>query len=245
MTATVVDMATDLARSRRAAPTPWRAGDAEPARRSAELAHERDDVTAQELWGRLRQREPTTGLATVYRTLALLSDAGVVDALSHHAGASSAIGCAARAHHHHLVCERCHRVVEVEKCDLDGWVNKAAEAARLRRHRPPRRDQRDLLRLPARVGSPGACRRPSRRCLHPLRLRDRRDEDDDVTVTRTVTTASGPKKPPAAEAETAYVKYFGIPVKPVTKLDGRCRRPARKPLPATCSRSSRSSSSSA
>ena len=33
-----------------------------------------------------------------------------------------------------------------------------------------------------------------------------------VTVTRTVTSPAGPKKPPAAEAETASVKYFGTPV---------------------------------
>ncbi|HUZ14673.1 MAG TPA: hypothetical protein VMU72_00670 [Gaiellaceae bacterium] len=41
-----------------------------------------------------------------------------------------------------------------------------------------------------------------------------------VTVTRTVTSPAGPKKPPAAEAETASVKYFGIPVK-ATKLDAK------------------------
>jgi len=42
-----------------------------------------------------------------------------------------------------------------------------------------------------------------------------------VTVTRTVTSPAGPKKPPAAEAETAFVKYYGIPVKPVMKLDAK------------------------
>lgn len=41
-----------------------------------------------------------------------------------------------------------------------------------------------------------------------------------TTVTRTVTSASGPKKPPAAQAETAFVKYFGTPVS-VTKLDAK------------------------
>jgi len=51
-----------------------------------ELAREHDDVTAQELWSRLRERNSRTGLATVYRTLALLSNTGVVDVLSHHAG---------------------------------------------------------------------------------------------------------------------------------------------------------------
>jgi hypothetical protein len=41
-----------------------------------------------------------------------------------------------------------------------------------------------------------------------------------VTVTRTVTSAAGPKKPHPAQAETANVKYFGTPVS-VTKLDAK------------------------
>ncbi len=91
-----------------------------------ELAGERDDVTAQALWSRLRERDSRTGLATVYRTLALLEAAGVVDVLSHHSGEQCFRLCS-EAHHHHLVCERCHRVVEIENCDLDGWVNRAAK----------------------------------------------------------------------------------------------------------------------
>lgn len=90
-----------------------------------ELARERDDVTAQQLWSRLRERESRTGLATVYRTLALLSEKGVVDVLSHHEGEQCYRLCGDE-HHHHLVCERCHRVVEVQECGLDDWVDAAA-----------------------------------------------------------------------------------------------------------------------
>src|SRR5579884_2027133 len=90
-----------------------------------ELAQERDDVTAQQLWSRLRVRDSRTGLATVYRTLALLSEKGVVDVLSHHGGEQCYRLCG-DAHHHHLLCERCHRVVEVRECGLDDWVSAAA-----------------------------------------------------------------------------------------------------------------------
>src|SRR6201993_803738 len=86
-----------------------------------ELARERDDATAQELWSRLRERDSRTGLATVYRTLALLSETGVVDVLSHHGGEQCYRLCGDE-HHHHLLCERCHRVVEIQECGLDGWV---------------------------------------------------------------------------------------------------------------------------
>ena len=95
-----------------------------------ELARERDDVTAQELWGRLRERGSRTGLATVYRTLALLSEKGIVDVLSHdvasHRGGEQCYRLCGDAHHHHLLCERCHRVVEVQECGLDEWVSSAA-----------------------------------------------------------------------------------------------------------------------
>jgi Fur family ferric uptake transcriptional regulator len=88
----------------------------------AELGRERDDVTAQDLWRRLRSRRSTTGLATVYRTLALLSDKGVVDSFSHHGGELCYRLCS-EAHHHHLVCTSCHRVVEVEQCGLGDWLD--------------------------------------------------------------------------------------------------------------------------
>jgi Fur family ferric uptake transcriptional regulator len=90
-----------------------------------ELARERDDVTAQQLWSRLRERDSRAGLATVYRTLALLSEKGVVDVLSHHGGEQCYRLCGDE-HHHHLLCERCHRVVEVQECGLDDWVAAAA-----------------------------------------------------------------------------------------------------------------------
>jgi Fur family ferric uptake transcriptional regulator len=96
-----------------------------------ELAQERDDVTAQQLWSRLRKRDSATGLATVYRTLALLSEKGIVDVLSHdvasHRGGEQCYRLCGDEHHHHLLCERCHRVVEVQECGLDDWVAAAAK----------------------------------------------------------------------------------------------------------------------
>jgi Fur family ferric uptake transcriptional regulator len=91
-----------------------------------ELARESDDVTAQQLWSRLRERDSRAGLATVYRTLALLSEKGVVDVLSHHGGEQCYRLCGDE-HHHHLLCERCHRVVEIQECGLDDWVAAAAK----------------------------------------------------------------------------------------------------------------------
>jgi Fur family ferric uptake transcriptional regulator len=87
----------------------------------AELARERDDVTAQGLWRRLRERDSHTGLATVYRTLSLLQEKGVIDSLSHH-GTELCYRLCTDSHHHHLLCTTCHRVVEIEQCGIDGWI---------------------------------------------------------------------------------------------------------------------------
>jgi len=91
----------------------------------AELQRERDDVTAQELHERLRARGERLGLATIYRTLRLLAEAGVVDALSHHPGELCYRWCEA-GHHHHLVCSACHRVVELVDCELDPWLERVS-----------------------------------------------------------------------------------------------------------------------
>jgi Fur family ferric uptake transcriptional regulator len=92
----------------------------------AELAAEADDVTAQALWQRLRTHHGEgIGLATVYRTLALLHEHGVIDELAHH-GPERCYRLCADGHHHHLTCERCHRVIEIGDCELGGWVDDVA-----------------------------------------------------------------------------------------------------------------------
>jgi Fur family transcriptional regulator, ferric uptake regulator len=92
-----------------------------------ELAREPNDATATQLWRRMRaRRNQGIGLATVYRTLSLLEERGIIDSLSHHAGERCFRLCGDE-HHHHLVCEKCHRVVELEHCDLGRWVDEAAQ----------------------------------------------------------------------------------------------------------------------
>jgi Fur family ferric uptake transcriptional regulator len=92
-----------------------------------ELAVEPNDPTAQALWKRLRERdESTIGLATVYRTLSLLSEKGVVDTLAHHEGELCYRLCG-ETHHHHLVCSNCHRVVEIDEHGLSDWLDRVFE----------------------------------------------------------------------------------------------------------------------
>lgn len=91
----------------------------------AELMGESNDLTAQELHQRLRRRGSRLGLATVYRTLGLLSGEGAIDALSHRQGEVSYRWCGDH-HHHHLVCSSCQSVVELGDCELTPWLDRVA-----------------------------------------------------------------------------------------------------------------------
>jgi Fur family transcriptional regulator, ferric uptake regulator len=89
------------------------------------LAAEPHDATAQEIHARLREGGQRVGLATVYRALAVLREKHVVDELSHRSGETCYRLCSP-GHHHHLVCSSCHRVEELEDCEIDAWVAKAS-----------------------------------------------------------------------------------------------------------------------
>ena len=84
-------------------------------------------VSAQELHRRL----DGVGLATVYRNLQRLADAGEAEALRRDNGEQAFLVCGA-GHHHHLTCRVCGRVERVADCGLDDWARAAAARHRFR-----------------------------------------------------------------------------------------------------------------
>lgn len=92
-----------------------------------ELLREPNDVTAQALYDRLRRRRKPIGLATVYRTLDALAQAGVTEPLAHFRDTLCYRVCR-DGHHHHLVCTECHSVVELRECELEEPLTRAAAA---------------------------------------------------------------------------------------------------------------------
>lgn len=90
-----------------------------------ELLREDNDVTAQELYDRLRGGRKRIGLATVYRTLDALAQAGVIEPLAHFRDALCYRVCRA-GHHHHLVCSECHSIAELRDCTLEEPLARAA-----------------------------------------------------------------------------------------------------------------------
>ena len=83
--------------------------------------------SAQEIHGLLADRGHDIWLATVYRTLGAMAAAGDLDTLRTTGGESLFRRCERQAsHHHHLVCRRCGRTVEVQGPNLESWVRATA-----------------------------------------------------------------------------------------------------------------------
>ncbi|MBN1202218.1 MAG: transcriptional repressor [Anaerolineae bacterium] len=66
------------------------------------------------------------GLVTVYRTLELLEDLDLVRAV-HVAQNCHGYALSTPGHTHHVVCERCHAVVEIVGCELGDFLDSVAE----------------------------------------------------------------------------------------------------------------------
>src|SRR5579884_1235733 len=71
--------------------------------------------SAQDLYAELRQGGLKIGLTTVYRHLQALAESGAVDTVRAEDGEAVYRRCGTPTHHHHLVCRRCGRTVEVEE----------------------------------------------------------------------------------------------------------------------------------
>lgn len=83
-------------------------------------------TSAQALYAGLRANGQRVGLATVYRHLQALAEAGEVDVLRTDDGETVYRRCATDRHHHHLVCRVCGRTVEVADGAVERWADAVA-----------------------------------------------------------------------------------------------------------------------
>ncbi|HOU40035.1 MAG TPA: Fur family transcriptional regulator [Promineifilum sp.] len=94
-----------------------------PARRAIldALAAAGDHPTADELAAAVVRAAPGVGRMTVYRTLDLLSELGLLRPVYQGTGAARGARhyvLLLDGHHHHLVCSCCRRVIEFDDCAL-------------------------------------------------------------------------------------------------------------------------------
>lgn len=98
------------------------------------VLQERPDkhLSAEEIYDLVREQYPEIGLATVYRTIQLLSELHLIDKLSLDDGyVRYEIGKAEEAsahHHHHLICLNCGAVFSFEDDLLEPLEAKIEEA---------------------------------------------------------------------------------------------------------------------
>ena len=92
------------------------------------LENDKDHMSAEEIYMLVKQKSPEIGLATVYRTLEMLTDLKIIDKISFNDGVSryDLRKEGAQHFHHHLLCLECGAIEEIEE-DLLGDVEKIVE----------------------------------------------------------------------------------------------------------------------
>jgi Fur family ferric uptake transcriptional regulator len=81
------------------------------------LAQHGGHITGEEILQRVKQQHPQTNKTTVYRTLDLLSELGMVAVTD--MGAGKLEYELLDRPHHHLICEKCHLRLEVDDTLLE------------------------------------------------------------------------------------------------------------------------------
>ena len=119
-----------------------------PRRAVAEMiGSRRDHFTADELLSESRRRRLGVTRATVFRSLDVLADLGLIERLDLPSGEHAFVACEP-AHHHHLVCSSCGRSTEVDDNGLEGVAAAIARQIGLSGRYPPSRAVRALPGVP-------------------------------------------------------------------------------------------------
>ncbi len=99
------------------------------AEKLAQMAQQGADFATEDLWRTLQHDDGRLGRATVFRAVDTLLDQGLLDRVEFADGVRRYRVCGGAAHHHHLTCTQCHRVVEVEVCLPPETLSAVATAA--------------------------------------------------------------------------------------------------------------------
>ena len=74
-------------------------------------------ISAEEIHAQVRARYPQMNISTVYRTLELVKELGLVTEADLGDGRVR-YHCMGKGHHHHLVCEKCGEIIDMEESIL-------------------------------------------------------------------------------------------------------------------------------
>ena len=82
------------------------------------IASSQDHLTPTAIYDKVHQGHPSIGLVTIYRTLDILAELGLICRVHMESGCRSYLMRRPSEHHHHLVCSGCGQVVDFTDCDL-------------------------------------------------------------------------------------------------------------------------------
>ncbi len=77
-----------------------------------------DHMTPSKIHEKVQKIDPSVGLVTVYRTLEILTGAGLICRVHTDRTSRSYLLRRPHGHHHHLICSDCGRVVDFTDCNL-------------------------------------------------------------------------------------------------------------------------------
>ena len=78
-----------------------------------------EHMTPAEIYDRVSRDHPGIGLVTIYRTLEILTELGLICEMHLGGNYRSYLMRRPSVHHHHLICSDCGRVVDFTDCNLD------------------------------------------------------------------------------------------------------------------------------
>src|SRR5256885_7479255 len=76
-------------------------------------------LSVDELLAKVQSRDENIGAATVYRTMKILTDAGLASARHFEDGQTRYEAAIGRHHHDHLICTSCHQIIEFANERID------------------------------------------------------------------------------------------------------------------------------
>ena len=87
----------------------------------------RNHPTVDDLYNSVKKKHPKIGLATVYRTMKVICDCGLASEVDFADGVSRFERKYRHQHHHHLVCIKCGKVIEVTSNQIESLQKKLAK----------------------------------------------------------------------------------------------------------------------
>ncbi len=92
-----------------------------------ELSISESPISPQELYRCLIKKKRKIGLTSIYRCLVLFESLGIVFKVINGSSVKYKF-CEMENHHHHVVCNACGKVVEIDFCNISDWSEKVKES---------------------------------------------------------------------------------------------------------------------